>query len=251
MAYRPTYKSGSLTKVSRSKIDLFTQCPRCFFLDYTLGVKRPSLPAFSLNNAVDTLLKKEFDRHRSRKEPHPLMTQYGVDAVPFWHEDLEKWRHTFTGVQCIDTKHHLLIYGAVDDVWKDTKTGELIVVDYKATATDGKVTLEGKWKEGYKRQMEVYQWLLRKNDFPVSSRGYFVYVNGQSDREAFDGKLEFDVDLLPYDGNDGWIEGVIENLAACLQSPIIPASGSECEYCAYRDSAGNAFKNHVKANPQK
>jgi len=48
-------------KVSRSKIELFTQCPRCAYLDLKLGVKRPETPTFTLNNAVDALLKREFD----------------------------------------------------------------------------------------------------------------------------------------------------------------------------------------------
>ena len=29
-----------------------------------------------------------------------------------------------------------------------------------------------------KRQMEVYQWLFRRENFPVSDLGYFLYVNG-------------------------------------------------------------------------
>jgi len=48
-------------KLSRSKIDLFLQCPRCFYIDNRLGVARPPGYPFTLNSAVDHLLKKEFD----------------------------------------------------------------------------------------------------------------------------------------------------------------------------------------------
>ncbi|MCA9330587.1 hypothetical protein KC957_00940, partial [Candidatus Saccharibacteria bacterium] len=34
-------------KVSRSKIELFMQCPRCFWLDARLKIKRPSGPPFN------------------------------------------------------------------------------------------------------------------------------------------------------------------------------------------------------------
>ena len=44
--------------VSRTKIDLFRECPRCFYLDRRLGIRRPSGPPFLLNSAVD--LKKRF-----------------------------------------------------------------------------------------------------------------------------------------------------------------------------------------------
>ena len=237
---------GAARKISRSKIDLFIECPRCLYLVERLGVKRPSIPAFTLNSATDHLLKKEFDVHRKAKEAHPLMSAYGLSAIPYAHPDLEKWRHNFTGVQHLHEASGLLVFGAVDDVWQNNDTNELMVVDYKSTSTDGKVTLEGKWKEGYKRQMEVYQWLLRQNGFPVSNRGYFVYVNAQKDRAAFDARLEFDVDLLPYDGNDNWVVPTLVKIKATLDSEEIPTAGRECEYCAYRDQAGNAFKNHIQ-----
>ncbi len=46
-------------KLSRSKIDLFLECPRCFYLGNRLGVSRPPGFPFTLNSAVDALLKKE------------------------------------------------------------------------------------------------------------------------------------------------------------------------------------------------
>jgi CRISPR/Cas system-associated exonuclease Cas4 (RecB family) len=75
MAYvrNPAYKPGQTAayKISRSKIDLFMQCPRCFWLDNRLKIKRPSGPPFQINKAVDELLKKEFDVYRLKREPHP------------------------------------------------------------------------------------------------------------------------------------------------------------------------------------
>ena len=69
-------------KLSRSKIDFFLECPRCFYIDRRLGVGRvPGFP-FNLNSAVDTLLKKEFDYYRYKNQNHPLLEKYGVDARP-------------------------------------------------------------------------------------------------------------------------------------------------------------------------
>lgn len=45
-------------RISRSKVDLFLNCARCFYLDVRLGVKRPAGFPFNLNSAVDALLKK-------------------------------------------------------------------------------------------------------------------------------------------------------------------------------------------------
>lgn len=47
-----------------------------------------------------------------------------------------------------------------------------------ASAKAGAITaLDQDWQIGYKRQMEVYQWLLRQNGCTVSDIGYFVYCS--------------------------------------------------------------------------
>ncbi len=226
-------------KLSRSKLELFVDCPRCFYLDRRLGVGRPPGFPFALNSAVDTLLKKEFDIHRAKNQKHPLIEKYGVDAVPIAHEDLDKWRHNFTGIQYLHEPTNLLITGAIDDLWQNSK-GEYIVVDYKATSKDKEINeLDQDWQDGYKRQMEIYQWLLRQNGYKVSDTGYFVYCNGRTDLVSFDAKLEFDITLISYTGNGEWIEGVIKNAHKCLNSSKIPKANSECDYCAYVDAVNS------------
>ena len=193
-------------------------------------------PAFTLNSATDTLLKKEFDVCRREGKPHPLMLKYKVDAVPFRHPDIDEWRENFKGVQYHHAPTNLLITGAVDDIWVNPK-GELFVVDYKATSKDSEITLDAEWQQSYKRQMEIYQWLLRKKGFRVSDTGYFVYCNGRRDAKAFDGKLEFDVVVLPYTGDDSWVDGALMRAYRCLNTKKVPVSDSRCEFCAYRRAA--------------
>lgn len=224
-------------RLSRSKIDLFLNCPRCFYLDRRLGVGQPPGFPFALNSAVDKLLKKEFDVHRAAKTAHPLMKEYGVDAVPMAHERMDQWRDSLGGgITYLHPDTNLVITGGIDDLWVTPK-GALIIVDYKATAKDTEVNLDADWQIGYKRQMEIYQWLFRRNGFEVSKTGYFVYVNGKTDRAAFDGRLEFDVKLIPYEGDDSWVDGTIRELYACLKRDEIPESGADCDYCAYRKAA--------------
>jgi len=235
MPYSGTYKKeeNDAFKLSRTGIELFMRCPRCFFLDKKLGIKQPPGYPFTLNSAVDHLLKKEFDFHRAKKSTHPLMKQYGIDAVPFQHENMAVWRENFKGVQYLHSDTNFFIFGAVDDIWISPK-GELMVVDYKSTAKDAKITLDAEWQMSYKRQMEVYQWLLRKNGFTVSPTGYFVYCNGQKDREAFDGKLEFNVLIIPYKGDDSWIEKTLSEIKKTLDKDKLPTFSSTCDFCAYQ-----------------
>jgi RecB family exonuclease len=234
--------SGEAFKLSRSKIDNFLNCPRCFYLDRRLGVGQPPGFPFSLNSAVDALLKKEFDIHRAGGNAHPLMKHYKIDAVPFAHKDMEEWRNNFKGIQYLHEPTNLLITGAIDDLWV-SPSGELIIVDYKATSKDAEVTLDADWQIGYKRQMEIYQWLFRQSGFKVSDTGYFVYCNGKTDREAFDGKLEFDVKVIPYTGKTDWIEDIIFEIKKCLDSDEIPEADPDCDYCSYRAAAKEVEKN--------
>ena len=222
-------------KLSRSRLENFFKCPRCFYLDRRLGIDRPSMPGYTLNSTVDHLFKKEFDIYRIQQKPHPLMKANGVDAVPFQHQDLEKWRENFHGVQFLHQPTNLLITGAIDDAWV-RPNGELIVVDYKSTSKDGEVTLEDKWKDSYKRQMDIYQWLLRQNGFRVSKTGYFVYANALKIPDQFDGRLTFDIQLIAYEGDDAWVEPLVLKAHACLRSGSLPTGAKDCEFCAYRKS---------------
>ena len=160
--------------LSRTKVDLFLECPRCFYLDRRLGISRPAGFPFNLNSAVDALLKKEFDAYRARGEPHPYMREAGLNAIPHAHPQLDAWRANFRGVRTVHEQSGLELFGAIDDLWRDLGTGELIVADYKATSKDAEVTLDADWQDGYKRQMEFYQWLIRRQGLSVAKRGWFV-----------------------------------------------------------------------------
>lgn len=240
---------GAKWRLSRSKIDLFVECPRCFYLDNKLGTARPRGPAFTLNVAVDELFKREFDAYRKKKAPHPIMLEYGVKAVPFAHEELDTWRENFEGIEYKDKETGFTISGAVDDIWEG-EDGKLIVVDYKATAKDGTIeTLaDSAWEEQYKRQMGVYQWLLRKNGFDVADTGYFVYANGDGSLPEFGNTLTFETTLVPCTGDTSWIEPTLTKIKECLLSDEIPKTGSACEFCPYREACGKKLQkmHHAK-----
>lgn len=268
--HRGTYKPDhdSPYEVSRSRIEAFINCPACFWLDRVKGVKFPGMPPFLLNTATDTLLKKDFDKYRELQKPHPFMKRNGLGhLVPFKHKDFHQWTQSLQlGLRTYHKESNLIIGGGLDDVWHDPNTNELFIVDYKSTA--GKrtkdlsklepITLEGRWKGSYKRQMDIYQWILREitkeelQDYQVSNIGYFVYVNG--DQYFEDGMLRnnenkadmsFDVQLLSYEGSDNWVEAKIMELKSCLQQTTCPEhmqtgngpKGDEpCEYFTFLKS---------------
>ena len=222
-----------MTKLSRSKLELLLECPRCFWLYAGRGIARPFGAPYTINNAIDFLLKREFDEHRKNGTAHYLIQREGIDAVPFLHNDIDKWRNTFTGIQYEDEKNDFLVFGAVDDIWVDSK-GNLIVVDYKASGAP-----EKELYDSYKRQMEIYQWLLRKNGFKVQNRGYFVYCRVNKDNGFDHGNLSFDIKVQPYDGDDSWVNAKIQEARRVLDGPV-PAPHPDCQYCKYRKTAAQA-----------
>lgn len=240
-SYKFDPASKSAYRISRTKIQNFLDCPRCFYLDRRHGIAQPPGYPFSLNSAVDKLLKKEFDIHRIKKTTHPLMKTYGIDAIPLYHENINLWRDSLKGgISYFHPKTNLIITGGIDDLWINPQE-ELIIVDYKSTSKNEEVSIDADWQISYKRQMEIYQWLFRKNDFKVSSTGYFVYCNGDTDKEAFDGKLEFDIKIIPYEGDDSWVEQTLGDIKTCLMSETLPVPDPDCDFCRYRQAA-NKFE---------
>jgi hypothetical protein len=240
---------GSKWKLSRSKIDLFFECPRCFYLDNVLGTKRPGFPTFNLNIAVDELFKNEFDAFRETAKPHPIMEEYKIQAVPFKHPDLDTWRDPFVGITHKHNPTELMVSGGVDDIWVDDE-GELIIVDYKSTCKDGRIDKLGDspWEKQYTRQLGVYRWLLQQNGFEVNPTGYLVYANANKKLSEFDNKLVFETTLLPVEADTSWIEDTLLSIKNCLEQKDLPPIGTNCEFCPYRQASGKKLQEIHFAN---
>jgi len=231
---RRCYHPGSEAPfaVSRSAIERYIKCPNCFYLQARDNIKPPPGYPLSINIAVDDLLKKEFDVYRELGVVHPKVAEAGLDLKPFQHDDMDIWRNNFKGVRCHYEPTNMTIFGAIDDVWINKK-GELVIVDYKATSKKDAVSLDAQWQDGYKRQMEIYQWIMRQMGFKVSDTTYFVYCNGDKKMPRFDGKVEFDISLIPFVGDDSWIAETLAEIKDVLDESEGPESSDCCDLCNY------------------
>jgi hypothetical protein len=210
-------------------------------MDVRLGHSRPKSYPLSINNEIDRRLKEEFDVYRQRGEPHPYMVAAGIDAVPFQHESIDVWRDALhRGIRYRLPGTTLVIGGGIDDVWESRgeKAGQLIIADYKATSLAGLVSLDDEWKNSYKRQAEIYQWLFRMNGFDVSDTAFFVYCNARKNTAEFNSKLEFEVTILPYVGDTAWVEGKLHEVFDLLRSDTIPPLNPCCDWCNFAAQVG-------------
>lgn len=252
--HRGTYKRGHPEpyELSRSRVENFIQCSACFYLRQVKGVPFPSIPGFNVNEATDILLKRDFDQYRGKAETHPFLKEKGLSQlVPYQHESFELWTQSmhFGADGRMNTVHqptNLKIGGGLDDVWLNTETNLLHIVDYKSTSqkTPGKeITLNDPWKAAYKRQMDLYVWVMRKKGFDVSSTGYFLYCDGDRFSEydflgKSDATMKFKMSLIPYEVSIDWVEPTLIEINKCLNSDICPDHNQECEVGTFIKSVG-------------
>jgi hypothetical protein len=237
--------SNTIFKISRSKFTNFLDCKRCFYLDRVKGLKDPSMPGWSLNSAVDSLLKKEFDEFREKQKAHTFVKKNKLNFIPLKHEKMDYWRNALSGgISFIDTNTNIQIHGGVDDIWFDPEKKELVVVDYKAQSNNAPVEttkyLNNIYHQSYKIQMDIYVHILRKMNFKVSDTAYFYVCNGDKNYASFDEKLNFTTTLVPYKTNTSWIDKKIFEMKQTLDSEYVPEINKSCEKCMYLN-AGKDF----------
>ena len=224
-----------MIKISRTGVEQYMKCPRCFVLQYKHRIRLDSLP-FTLNSAVDNLCKNEFDHYRKLKEPHPMFKDNGIDAVPFDHPKMDEWRENFKGIRYINEEEGYNFGGAVDDIWQKPN-GELIISDVKSTAKKvfdwDKTWSEWDYPKAYKRQLEIYQWLFRRNGFEVAKEAYLVYFNGLKNEPFFNQELKFELHVIKLECDDSWVEEKLLEAVNLLKSDEFPPPSESCDVCSY------------------
>ncbi len=149
---------------------------------------------------------------------------------------MDKWRDSLRN-GLMANFHNIILTGGIDDIWQNTDTKELIIVDYKSQANSREVEpisyLSNAYHEGYKIQMEFYAYLLKEMGFDVCKTSYFLVCNADRNAEGFYGKLDFSETLIPYDWNIDWIPEKLEKMLETLNSTDIPNSNESCMNCAY------------------
>ena len=233
-------------KVSRGKFYDFLTCPRCFYLNRVKGLDPPGTPSWSLNETTDILLKKEFDECRARQIPHRLFAHNDLGhVVPFDHPEIEKWRDSLHhGLMLRHKDTNIILTGGVDDIWQDTRTNKLIIVDYKSQAKNGRVDktdyLDDPYHDGYKVQMDFYAYLLSGMGFDVHQTAYFLVCNAKRNDDGFYKTMNFDEYLIPYKWEIKWIEKTVDNMITLMNQHQIPEPNESCKNCAYSDQYSRA-----------
>ena len=228
---------NKLFPISRSKFGEYLKCKRCFYLNTIKGLKTPSMPGWPLNSATDEMLKFEFDVHRKNQTQHPVMERNKSlkNVVPFQHKEIDEWRRNFGGFKVIDKDLNLELKGAVDDVWIDLKTKELIIVDYKSTSKqkiDENKWLGDKYSADYLKQMNFYKFIFEKAGHKIKTT-FFYIVNGLKKDRPFNNIMKFEDHLIEYNPSTDQIQSQLTEMKKLMDGKVIPKKTPNCESCEY------------------
>ena len=218
--------------LSRTKVDLFNDCRKCFYNDIVHGIKRPLGPPLVINNAIDQVLKKEIETFRVEQRKHPLLAKLNEDFVPAMHDKLNDWKNSFKGIRYVHKECNLELFGSLDDLWFNRKNKSYSVVSYKYTSKKETLT-EEHIPHSYWKQLSFYNYLLKKNNINVSNKNYIVYVNGIKNTDKFENKLNFEIKIFNSKANLDWIDEAVTKIYKILQSDNHPAPSQYCKYCQY------------------
>ena len=238
-------------RLSRSRWENFIRCPFCFYLKEKHNIDPPSTPRFNINMRVDSLLKEEFDRLRESQQPHPIFKKYKLNFVPYNLDSkkLSDYRNNKRGIEAKSKKTNFTLFGALDDLWLNKDTDEIVVLDYKATSNKNDpdyVNSSAVYYKSYLRQLDFYSYLLKLNNYKVFKTGYWLICNAKDENQkSFEGKLSFKITLLPYNLKTDYIEDILVDLEKCLQLKEPPPSGKYCSNCIWQEQVHQFKKNKI------
>lgn len=208
-------------KFSPSSLSLLKDCPRCFWLHFNKKFKRPAGIFPSLPSGMDKILKLHFDSFRGKGLP-PELDLKGVKLFED-AEQLKLWRSNFKGIQWTD-KEGNLFRGAVDEML--IKGKKLIVLDYKTRG----FPLKEDTAESYRNQLDIYNFLLRKNGFETEDYAYLLFYHPHEVMK--NGHICFNTDLVKMKVNVKNAEQIFKNAVKILKGNM-PKPSEGCEWCKW------------------
>ena len=217
-------------QLSPNSLNLFLECPQCFWLDKNLGIKRPPPYPYALNSAVDGLLKEEFDTYRAKNLPHPLIKDLPVQIgnnvrVHLFPNQklLNQWRNNFAGIRYFDPDLQATLFGAVDDVL-EFEDGKIAPLDYKSTgSTTANVY------DRFQLQLDTYTFLMEKNGFKTARKGYLAFYIVDKSRGFID-RLPFRKEVVEIETNPSDIYEIFKDAVGCLRASTPPPHSSDCQF---------------------
>lgn len=213
-----------MIELSPSKLSVYVECPRCFWLMMKENLRRPQGPFPSLPGGMDKLIKKYFDGFRRQGEMPPEIKGKVRGSLIENQELLDKWRNWRTGLKYKDKSSGVILSGALDECFVD---GDIYIpVDYKTRGYKLKEDTVGY----FQNQIDCYALLLEKNGYKTNSTAYLVYYIPR--KVSPNGAVTFNIEVIKLKTETNRALKIIRDASQVLTGEI-PPPGKECEFCSY------------------
>lgn len=207
---------------------LIEECPRCFWLQIVKKISRPSGPFPSLPSGVDKLLKEHFDRFMENNDLPPELKKHKVEGQLFNDKELlKKWRNNLKGIEFKDEENDVLLHGAVDNLL--IKDGKIIVLDYKTRG----FALKEDTHHNYQDQLDIYNFLLRKNGHETEDYAYLLFYMPEKILES--GEFIFYNKLIKMGIDINHAEWLFKRAVDIIRGEM-PEPGGKCGFCRLREN---------------
>ena len=213
-------------KLSPSSMNLIEECPKCFYLQVVKKISRPAGIFPSLPSGVDRTLKEHFDRFMEKDELPPELKNIKDIKLFNDREKLKLWRNNFKGIEYYDEENDVLLHGAVDNLLK--KGDKLIVLDYKTRG----FALKEDTAHHYQDQLDIYNFLLRKNGYLTEDYSYLLFYMPESVMET--GEFKFKNELVKMKVDVKHAEDLFKRAIKIVKGNI-PEKGEKCTFCKWRE----------------
>ena len=162
---------GEQLLLSPSSLNLYLECPRCFWLYKAKKIHRPRGPMSSLPSGLDLLIKKYFDRYRAIGKLPPEIEGKVKGRLLENQEMLDNWRDWRKSlIRYEDKSLNAVLRGALDECF--VLDGAYIPVDYKTRGFD----LKEDSAKYYRNQLNCYTLLLEANGYQHPSFAYLLFL---------------------------------------------------------------------------
>lgn len=211
--------------LSPSKLNLFLECPLCFWLDVVEGVRRPEGPSSTLPRGMDLLIKRYFDKYRALDQLPPEIEGKVKGKLVKGHI-LREWRKTYKEIEpyYYDEKLNAVLYGGLDECFVE---GEYYIpADYKTYGFN----LKENSSSFYQLQLDTYIFLLEASGYKHLNLAYLIYYIPKEIKN--EGVVQFKIEVVEIKTNPENAKRIFESAVNLLRGPR-PKAHVKCQYCSW------------------
>src|SRR3990167_4472305 len=216
-------------QLSNSSLNIFKECPRCFYIDRIYKSARPRGIFSSLPNAIDGILKDKLEAYRGGLPPS-LVKYPELNGFELYNgSDLKKMRNWKTNpLKMQDAKGNTIV-GAFDDLLYNPKTAAFAILDYK---TKGSKPDQAYCEKYYQQQVDIYSRFLEAGGKVLAPFAVLLYFWSEPSVSEIqiDSLVSFDCQPFFLKPDPAAAEELFKEAVDCLEGQL-PGHEPACEYC--------------------